>query len=250
MLRARVIPIVLLNGFSVIKTIQFDVRRNLGNPITVARIYNTRNVDELILLDIDATKQNRSIDIFTIEDIASECFMPLTVGGGIKTLGDIQNLLKKGADKVSINSQALMDPSFIKASSEVYGKQCIVGSVDITHENGQFKIHSQVESAHTGKNPVEWCQELEHLGAGELLINFVHRDGMMDGIEEEYIRKITTATQVPVISAGGVANPTDCSKMYHAGASGIAAASIYHFTNFTPNDCKRHMQQDGIPVRL
>ena len=131
MLRKRVIPIVLIDGFSVLKTIQFNERRGLGSPVTVVRTYNTRNVDELIVLDIDATRQNRSIDIFTVKDIAEDCFMPLTVGGGITNLDHIRTLLKNGADKISINSEALERPDFIKEASDVFGAQCIVVSIDV-----------------------------------------------------------------------------------------------------------------------
>ena len=146
MLRKRIIPIVLLDGFSVLKTINFNQRRNLGSPITVARTYNTRNVDELVLLDIDATKQKRSIDKFTIAEVAKECFMPLTVGGGIKTVKEIQGLLAKGADKIAINSYALENPAFIKEASDMFGSQCIVVSIDVVEDNDNFYIYIRAPS--------------------------------------------------------------------------------------------------------
>lgn len=250
MLRTRVIPIVLLSGYSVLKTIKFDVRRNLGNPITVARVYNTRNVDELVLLDIDASKQNRAIDLFTIQDIASECFMPLTVGGGIKKIEDIRNLLKRGADKISINTHALENPDFIRESSSIFGAQCIVVSIDITKVDSQYKIYTQVKNENSTLDPIDWCRRCEELGAGELLLNFVDLDGTMSGIDEDYINKVTHSVGIPVIAAGGVSTPEDTVKMAKAGASGLGVSSIFHFTNHTPLDCKKAMSVAGIPVRL
>lgn len=250
MLRTRVIPIVLLSGYSVLKTIKFDVRRNLGNPITVARIYNTRNVDELVLLDIDASKQKRAIDLFTIQDVASECFMPLTVGGGIRKIEDIRNLLKRGADKISINTYALENPNFIKESSSIFGSQCIVVSVDLKKVNDHYVIYSSIDNENTKLNPIEWCKRCEALGAGELLISFVDRDGVMEGIDDSYISEIAKSVNIPLIACGGVSNPDDTVKMAKAGASGIGVSSIFHFTNHTPLDCKKAMDQAGIPVRI
>ncbi len=170
MLRHRVIPVVLLDGYSVVKTVQFDIRRNLGNPITVARIYNSRNVDELILLDIDASKENRHIDFITIEDMASECFMPLTVGGGLRTCDDIGKALQKGADKVVLNTSALIDSNIIKRASSTFGSQCIVVSVDVNKNGSCYSIFSH-SGCKINIEFLEWCKKAESLGAGELFIN-------------------------------------------------------------------------------
>jgi cyclase len=203
MLRHRIIPIVLLDGYSVLKTIQFDVRRNLGNPITIARIYNTRNVDELILLDIDAARQGRRIDMVTIEDVASECFMPLCVGGGLKTIGDIAEALSCGADKVSINSEALRSPRFVAEASQTFGSQCIVVSVDVRKgEDGGYRVHSSV-NAPLSDSLLDWCRRVEDLGCGEILLNSVDRDGTMSGYDVELIKQIADVVAVPVIAAGG-----------------------------------------------
>lgn len=157
MLRKRVIPVVLLDGYAVVKTIQFDVRRNLGNPITVTRVYNTRNVDELIVLDIDASKENRRIDLHTIEEVASECFMPLSVGGGLKTCEDIETVLKKGADKVVLNTITLVNPSIIRELSLVFGSQCIIVSIDVKKNGNKYEFfpHSGVK---TDKDVFEWAK--------------------------------------------------------------------------------------------
>ncbi|HXH73883.1 MAG TPA: imidazole glycerol phosphate synthase cyclase subunit [Bacteriovoracaceae bacterium] len=250
MLRHRIIPVVLIDGFSVLKTIQFDVRRNLGSPVTVARTYNTRNVDELILLDIDASKQNRSIDKFTIMDIASELFMPLTVGGGIKTVEDIQTALKMGADKVSLNSEALKNPSLISEGSRVFGRQCIVVSIDIKKDGNEYKIYSHDLKKIINIDPFEWAVKAQQMGAGELLINSVDNDGVMGGPDLELLEKFRHLVTIPIIAQGGIARPQDCVDMIHAGASAIAAASIFHFTGFTPDDCKQEIHKSGLPARL
>lgn len=251
MLKKRIIPIVLIDGYSVLKTIEFNQRRNLGNPITVAKTYNSRNVDELILLDIDASKQNRSIDLFTISDISSECFMPLTIGGGLRTLEDIKKALKNGADKVSLNSILLENINFVKESSSVFGSQCIVASVDFKEVNSQFFIHS-----HAGKQSeiqlIDYCVELCRLGAGEILLNNVTLDGKMSGINESVltlINKVSKAISIPLIYTGGVEKPSDCVSLLKAGADAVGAASIFHFTRYIPQDCKNELKLNGIPAR-
>lgn len=249
MLRHRVIPVVLINGYSVLKTIQFKERRNLGNPITVARTYNTRNVDELILLDIDAATQKRSIDMFTVREIASECFMPLTVGGGLRGIEDMQKLLKAGADKVSLNYGALVDPGLVQNAVSMFGAQCIVVSIDVRMVNGTNRVWSRVDPQ-LDRDPLEWITEVQKLGAGELLINFVDRDGKMEGCDLDAIETYAQAANVPLIVCGGVSRPDDCVAAINAGASAVAAASIFHFTNYTPNDCKLRMAECGLPVRL
>jgi cyclase len=248
MLRIRVIPIVLIDGFSVLKTIEFNTRRNLGNPIAVARIYNSRNVDELVLLDIDASKQNRSIDMFTIKEVAAECFMPLTVGGGIKTVLDIKKLLQSGADKVSINTTALNDPDFIRESAAMFGSQCIVVSIDYIKDNGHYKIYKTGGDI-LDRDPLKWCRTAEKMGAGELLINSVDHDGNQAGCDLTFIKAVSEKVNIPVISAGGIGSTDDAVKTIKAGASAVAASSIFHFSSITPNDCKNSLGQAGFPVR-
>jgi cyclase len=248
MLRKRIIPIVLLDGFSVLKTIKFDQRRNLGSPVTVARTYNTRNVDELILLDIDASKQGRSIDKFTIAEIAQDCFMPLTVGGGIKTIGDIETLLSKGADKIAINSYALENPQFVKEASSIFGAQCIVVSIDIVEEGNQFLIYNRGK-IYKELELLDWVKQLENLGAGELLINNVTRDGEMCGGNMELAELVSNAVTIPVIYAGGISSPIDAAKLAKSKISGLGISSIFHFTDFTPKDCSNYLNQVGIHAR-
>ena len=250
MLRFRVIPIVLLDGYSVVKTIQFNIRRNLGNPIVVSRIYNSRNVDELILLDIDASKDGREIDLHTVEAVARECFMPLTVGGGLKTIANIENTLKAGADKVSLNTVFLQQPEFLKTAVSHFGSQCIVASLDVKKDAVQgYELFSH---AHV---PIKWSlkeaiQLLIDSKVGEILVNSVDLDGMMTGFDGELIQMVSSMTNMPIIAAGGASSPEDCSRIIKQGACAVAAASIFHFTSITPRSCKEEMAKAGLPVRL
>jgi len=248
MLRKRIIPIVLLDGFSVLKTIKFKDRRNLGSPITVVRTYNTRNVDELILLDIDASKQGRMIDEFVVQDIAQECFMPLTVGGGIQTVEGIRKILSKGADKVAINSYALKRPEFITEAAGIFGSQCIVVSVDVMEEEGQYFIYSN-GNALRDRELFQWILKVEKLGAGELLVNNSSRDGSMEGADIVLANKISNLVSIPVIYVGGVSCPKDAALVGSTNVSAVGLSSLFHFTNITPDDCRKAFKLLGLPIR-
>lgn len=245
MLKHRVIPVILIDGYSVLKTIQFNQRRNLGNPITVANTYNTRSVDELVILDIDASKYNETIDLFTIESIANECFMPLTVGGGIRDLDTIQECLNAGADKVTLNTIALEDPDFITKAADRFGSQCIVVSIDI--KDGQIYSHSGKE---TNISYHDYIKLVIEKGAGEIFINDVDNDGKMNGVNIQLINEVSSEITVPLIYTGGVGEPQHCIDAIQAGTDAIAAASIFHFTGHTPLDCKMEISKKNIPVRL
>lgn len=250
MLRHRVIPLVLLDGYSVVKTIRFDVRRNLGNPVVIARIYNTRNVDELILLDIDASKENRGIDLQTVGAVASECFMPLTIGGGIKTCDEIARALKAGADKIALNTVLFDNPGFFKEAVSVFGSQCIVASIDVKKDpQGEYVLYSH--AGRTVRISLKDCISLlMESKIGEILVNNVDLDGVMSGYDLDLVKYISLVTNVPIIVAGGASSPHDCVKAIKAGASAVAAASIFHFTSITPRTCKEEMNKNEIPVRL
>ena len=213
------------------------------------RTYNTRNVDELILLDIDASRDERSIDVFTVQEVASECFMPLTVGGGLKTSDDIAIALSKGADKVSINSGALDSPALIKDSSRLFGSQSIVVSIDVKYEDGNYYIF---KNGHIFKDIdfFDWCKEACSLGAGELLINSVDRDGTMSGGDTALAEKVSSLVDIPVIYAGGISGSENCAELGATNVSALGIASIFHFTGITPQDCKIEMDRHNISVRL
>jgi cyclase len=249
MLKKRIIPIVLLDGFSVLKTINFKNRRNLGSPVTVMRTYNTRNVDEMILLDIDASKQSRPIDKFTIKEISRDCFMPLTVGGGIKSCKDIEELLNVGADKISLNTSAYQTPLFIKEAASNFGSQCIVISVDVVKIDQKYHLYSN-NGVLTGVSVTDWIAKAQDLGAGEILINDVSKDGTMSGFDVVLAEMLTNLLEIPLIYAGGISNPinaVDLVKVSNADAVGIS--SIFHFTDFTPEDCRKALISAGIPAR-
>ncbi|MDC6449543.1 imidazole glycerol phosphate synthase cyclase subunit [Pseudomonadales bacterium] len=249
MLKKRIIPIVLLDGFSVLKTINFDIRRNVGSPITVLRTYNTRNVDELILLDIDASRSGRTIDKFIVQDIAAECFMPLAIGGGLKTLSDISSMLNSGADKVTLNTAALENPGLIRDSAESFGSQAIVVSIDVKRENGGYYIFKNGK-VFRDISLLEWCEKACHLGAGELLINSVDLDGTLKGGDRSLADLIANAVDVPVIYAGGISCEVDCANVAGSKVAALGIASLFHFTGVTPNDCKNELARCDIPVRL
>lgn len=249
MLRTRVIPIILIDGFSVLKTRQFGVRRNLGNPIQVVRTYNTRNVDELIILDIDAQKQNRTIDLWTIRDITEDCFMPLTIGGGIQTIEDIRQTLLAGADKICLNTQALLQPKLITQAAEQFGRQCIVVSVDVVWQEGKAYVHnSRIPKCQLLL--CDWLEQVQSLGAGEILITSVAVEGMMEGPDLALLTLIKSKVNIPYIYCGGVKQASDCVDIIQQGAHAVAASSIFHFTSITPEECKRAMDRAGIAVRL
>lgn len=250
MIRTRVIPVVLLDNYSVVKTIKFDVRRNLGNPVVVAKIYNNRNVDELVLLDIDATREKRGIDLRTVEAVAAECFMPLTVGGGLKSCDDISRVLKVGADKVSLNSVLFTSLDLFKQAVAVFGSQCIIASVDVKKDDqGKYSIFTNSDKA-VNISLEEAIEFFNQCKVGEILLNNVDLDGVMVGFDEKLIEYIASLTKISIITVGGAKTSQDCAKAVKAGAQAIGAASIFHFTSITPRDCKEAMGKKGIPVRL
>lgn len=245
MLKHRIIPIVLIDGFSVIKTIQFLTRRNLGSPITVMRTYETRNVDEMILLDIEASLQNRSFDKWLVEEISADCLMPLTIGGGIKSCKQIEDLLSAGADKVSINTTGIRDQSFMREAVKEFGSQCIVASIDIIGCKDIFLRNSQYNP-----NLFEHIKKLNDCDVGEFLFCDVSREGTMDGPNLELAKLLSERSSKPTIFAGGVSKPSDCSNLIqHANVDAVGCSSIFHFTNYTPEDCRKHLRSRGLPAR-
>jgi cyclase len=201
------------------------------------------------LLDIDASKEGRKIDLDTIHDVASECFMPLTVGGGLNSVDDIGAALFAGADKVALNTAALKRPELIKEGADVFGCQCIVVSIDVKESaNGELLVYS-----HSGvpfdRPLVDWAREAEALGAGEILLNSVDRDGVMCGYDLALISRVSEKVRIPVIACGGAAVAADGAEAIRAGASAIAAASIFHFTSITPEEVKAEVAKPGFPTR-
>lgn len=239
MFKVRVIPTLLWKNVGLVKGVGFDSWRRVGTVLPAIKVYNTREVDELILVDIAATAEGRDPDYESVEEFAAECFVPLTVGGGIRHMEQITRLLRAGADKISINTAAYEDLDLILRAGGRFGSQCIVASVDARRlSDGRYECYSHSGTRPTGREPAEWVSQLESLGAGEILLTSIERDGTMQGYDLELIRRVVERVRIPVIASGG------------AGASAVAAASLFHFTQQTPLEAKRYLADRGIPVRL
>jgi imidazole glycerol-phosphate synthase subunit HisF len=251
MLKHRVLPLVLLTGYNVVKSIQFSTFRTLGNPITICRVYESRGVDELVLLDIRAAVEKRGPNLDIIRDISGECFMPLTIGGGITSVEQVREILRAGADKVAVNTAAVENPQLIYDIAHEFGSQCCVVSIDVKKTDAGYEVYTHGGKRPSGKTPTEWAQEAERLGAGEILLNSVDRDGMMQGYDVDLIKSVTELVSIPLIAAGGAGSPEHFSDLFSsAHVSAVAAASIFHFTSYTPLDIKHELQSHGVAVRL
>jgi cyclase len=252
MLKQRILPIVLLTGYNVVKSVQFSSFRTLGNPITVCRVYETRGVDELLLLDIRATAEDRGPNLDIVRDISSECFMPLTVGGGISSLEQARQVVRNGADKVAVNSGAIARPQLISEIARELGRQCCVVSIDVRRQqDGQYRVYSRAGRDDTRMGPVGWAKRAEELGAGEILVNSIDQDGTMRGYDLDLVSSVAASVKIPVIAAGGAGSPRHFVEVFRqGGAAAAAAASIFHFTSFTPRIVKETLRDHNIPVRL
>lgn len=252
MLKTRVMPTLLFKNFSLVKGIGFDSWRPVGGVLQAVNVYDMRRVDELVFLDINATLEERRPDFQIVDEIANHCFMPLSVGGGIRTINDVRQLLQVGADKVVINTAAVLTPNFVLSAVEKFGSQCVVISIDVKKmSDGQYEVFSHSGTKATGKDPVVFAREVEALGAGEILLTSIDRDGTMTGYDLELTRNVSDAVFIPVIASGGAGNYEHMvSVLIKGGASAVAAASIYHFTQQTPLEAKRYLREHGIDVRL
>lgn len=251
MLKVRVIPTLLWKNFGLVKGIGFDSWRRVGPVLPAIKVYNTRDVDELLLVDIMASHEGSSPDHDSVRDFADECFVPFTVGGGITTIDQIRALLRAGADKISINTAAYTNPRLITDAANRFGAQCVVASIDARRsEDGEYTCYSHSGAVATDKRAHEWARELVDRGAGEILITSIERDGTMDGYDLELIGHVVRAVSVPVIASGGAGNYEHMREaVQDAGASAVAAASIFHFTEQTPAEAKQYLASRGIPVR-
>ena len=250
MLKTRVIPTLLRNAQGLVKGKSFDSWRRVGTVLPAIKVYNMREVDELILLDINATTENRNQIYSEIEELTSQSFVPLTIGGGINNLDQIKNLLLSGADKVCINTSAYYKPEIIKKASETFGSQCIIISVDVKkRKNGYLECYSHSGSKRTGKEVSKHCKEMQSFGAGEILITSITHDGMMKGYDLELITLISKSVTIPVIASGGAGNYKHMSSAIKSGANSVAAASMFHYTEQTPSEAKKYLKSNGIPIR-
>jgi len=252
MLKVRVIPTLLYKNVGLVKGERFDSWRRTGSAMQQIKVYNLREVDELVFLDIAASMEDSEPDYALIDYLADDCFMPMTVGGGIKTIEHARRVLQVGADKVAINTGAIEDPSLVTRIADRFGSQCVVISIDYkTYIDGRREIFSHSGTKQTGLDPVEFAKSMEHLGAGEILLTSIDRDGTYTGYDIDTIREVTDAVNVPVIASGGAGGYDDMRKAIMDGnASAVAAASIFHFTQLTPLEAKRYLAANGLPVRL
>jgi imidazole glycerol-phosphate synthase subunit HisF len=256
MLKTRIIPCLDVKDGRVVKGINFVDLIDAGDPVEAAAAYDAAGADELCFLDITATSDNRGIIYDIVQRTAERCFMPLTVGGGVRELGDIRRLLQAGADKVSINSAAVARPQFVNEASAKYGAQCIVVAIDAkkvsaTGEPSRWEIFTHGGRKSTGLDAVAFAQDMAARGAGELLLTSMDRDGTKSGFDLELTRKIADSVSIPVIASGGVGTLDHLVAGVTEGhASAVLAASIFHFGTFTVREAKAHMANAGIPMRL
>ena len=250
MLKVRVIPTLLWKAPGLVKGIGFDSWRRVGPVLPAVRVYNARDVDELVLVDIMASRDGRVPDEELVGDFADECFVPLTVGGGIRTVDQIARLLAAGADKVTLNTTLYASPDLGEAGAKRFGSQCIVGSVDVRATERGYRCVSHSGAVETGRKPLDWARELVDRGVGELLLTSVDRDGTMKGYDLDLVAELAEAVSVPVIASGGAGCYQHMIDVVReGGASAVAAASIFHYTELTPAGAKAAMAAAGIPVR-
>lgn len=254
-LAKRIIPCLDVTNGRVVKGVNFVNLRDAGDPVEIAKRYDEQGADELTFLDITATSDNRDLILHIIEAVAAQVFIPLTVGGGVRAVEDVRRLLHAGADKVSINTAAVFNPQLVKDCSDRFGSQCIVVAIDakqtVWGAAPKWEIFTHGGRKPTGLDAVEWAKKMQDLGAGEILLTSMDRDGAKIGFDLNLTRAISDAVNIPVIASGGVGNLqhlADGVKM--GGADAVLAASIFHFGEYSVEQAKIHMQEQGIEVRL
>ena len=250
MLAKRIIPCLDVKAGRVVKGVKFVGLRDAGDPVEVALVYDRDGADELCFLDITASHENRGIILDVVARTAEQIFMPLTVGGGISTTEDIRNLLRAGADKVSINTAAVRQPEFVREAAQRFGSQCIVVAIDAKRVDGGWEVFTHGGRNPTGVDACEWSKRMEMYGAGEILLTSMDRDGTKAGYDLELTRTISEAVNIPVIASGGVGELRHILEgVTEGGASAALAASIFHFGEFSIRDCKEFLARHGVEVR-
>ena len=252
MLAKRIIPCLDVTGGRVVKGVNFVELRDAGDPVEIAARYNEQGADDLTFLDITATSDGRDLILHMIEAVASQVFIPLTVGGGVRTVEDVRRLLNAGADKTSFNSAAVADPEVIRAASAKYGAQCIVVAIDAKrNERGGWDVYTHGGRRNTGLDAVFWARQMADYGAGEILLTSMDRDGTKSGFDLDLTKAVSDAIDIPVIASGGVGNLDHLADGIRlGGADAVLAASIFHYGEYTVGQAKQRMAERGIPVRL
>jgi cyclase len=252
MLAKRIIPCLDVTGGRVVKGVNFVELRDAGDPVEIAARYNDQGADEITFLDITATSDQRDLILPIIEAVAAQVFIPLTVGGGVRTVEDVRRLLNAGADKTSFNSAAVANPDVIDAASRKYGAQCIVVAIDAKRraDGSGWDVYTHGGRRNTGLDAVQWAVEMARRGAGEILLTSMDRDGTKSGFDLELTRAVSDAVSVPVIASGGVGNLDHLADgVQKGGADAVLAASIFHYGEYTVGEAKALMAQRGIPIR-
>jgi len=252
MLAKRIIPCLDVTDGRVVKGVNFTELRDAGDPVEIARRYDEQGADELTFLDITATSDNRGLILDIIEAVASQVFIPLTVGGGVREVADVRRLLNAGADKVSMNSSAVSNPQLVYDAAQKHGSQCIVVAIDAKQVSpGKWEVFTHGGRKATGLDAIEWAKKMEQLGAGEILLTSMDRDGTKSGFDLGLTRGVSDAIGIPVIASGGVGGLQDLADGVKLGkADAVLAASIFHYGQHTVQEAKRFMAQQGIPMRL
>lgn len=250
-LAKRIIPCLDVTSGRVVKGVNFVSLRDAGDPVEIARRYDEQGADELTFLDITASSDDRDLILRVIEDVAAQVFIPLTVGGGVRKVEDVRRLLNAGADKVSINTSAVLNPQLVADASARYGSQCIVVAIDAKRQADHWEVFTHGGRKATGLDAVTWARKMQELGAGEILLTSMDRDGTREGFDLGLTRAVTDAVDVPVIASGGVGSlPHLADGVTKGGADAVLAASIFHFGEHTVAEAKRYMASCGIEVRL
>ena len=251
MLKNRIIPCLDVKNGRVVKGINFVDLKDAGDPVEQAKIYSKSGADEICFLDITASNENREIIFDVIKRTSENCFVPLTVGGGVKNLEDINRLLASGADKVSINTAAVNNKNFITESSKNFGSQCIVVAIDAKQKNNKWEIFTHGGRINTGIDAIDFARKMEDSGAGELLITSMDRDGTKIGYDNDLMFKISSTINIPIIASGGVGNLDHLVDGIKIGkASAVLAASIFHYGTYSVGEAKQYLDSKGIPVRI
>ena len=250
MLKNRIIPCLDVKNNQVVKGINFENLVEAGDAVEMAKFYYQSNADELCLLDISASLENRSTMIDLVSKVAKVCFIPFTVGGGVRSCDDFAVLLKSGADKISINSSAIKNPQLISDSANKYGRQCVVVAIDVKKNNqGQYQVFSHGGKIATNLEAISWAKQVEELGAGEILLTSMDQDGTKKGYDLDILLAITRQTSIPVIASGGVGNLQHLADGLKAGASAVLAASIFHFQQFSIAQAKQFLKEQNLAIR-
>jgi cyclase len=252
MLAKRIIPCLDVTAGRVVKGVSFVELRDAGDPVEIAKRYDDQGADELTFLDITASSDDRSIIFHIIEKVAEQVFIPLTVGGGVREVGDVRNLLNAGADKVSINTSAVTNPQLVADAAARYGSQCIVVAIDAKQvAPGKWEVFTHGGRKATGLDVIEWAQKMQTLGAGEILLTSMDQDGQKRGFDLALTRAVTDVLEIPLIASGGVGNLQHLADgVKQGGADAVLAASIFHFGEYTVQQAKQFMAQQSIEVRL